>query len=113
LALATRAPSARRHFQLTARKTTNLASTNSSNIRDWLVPTPPLDEQAHVVDQARQSADTVAAAIEAAESLARLLEERKRALIAASLTGKLKTSSASVPGTRGVRPVTPLADGRP
>ncbi len=94
-ALAIRTPAARRHFQLTARKTTNLASTNSANIRDGPVPMPSLDEQAHVVDQARRKSDASAAALGAAESLACLLEERKRALITACVTGEIDVSSAS------------------
>jgi len=95
LALATQAPDARTHFQLTARKTTNLASTNSSNIRDWRVPLPGLDEQRAVVDRLERVDKELEAALKAAQGLSRLLDERKRALITACVTGDFDVAAAS------------------
>ena len=50
LALVTRASVARRYFESTAVRSTNLASTNSSKVRGFRLPTPSLKEQAAILN---------------------------------------------------------------
>jgi restriction endonuclease S subunit len=50
LALVTQSSYARAYFESTGTKTTNLASTNSSKIRDFKIPLIELDEQRRIAD---------------------------------------------------------------
>jgi type I restriction enzyme, S subunit len=50
LTLVTQTAYARAYFESTGTKTTNLASTSSSKIRDFKIPLPALDEQQRIVD---------------------------------------------------------------
>ena len=50
LALVTQSSYARAYFEITGTKTTNLASTSSSKIRDFRLPLPNLDEQRRIAD---------------------------------------------------------------
>ena len=101
LALLTRTAYARSYFESTGTKTTNLASTSSSKIRDFKVPL--LD----VADQARISQDIDArlkdiGRLEAALNQQRfLLAERRQALITAAVTGQMDVTTARGLGPAG------------
>jgi type I restriction enzyme S subunit len=89
LALVTRTSYARRYFEVTASKTTGIASTSSDKIAAFRVPLPPLTQQRALLDRHRR------VAINDQELKARLnrqlsiLQEHRQALITAAVTGEL------------------------
>ncbi len=94
LALLTLTTHARIHFESTGTKTTNLASTSSSKIRDLRVPLPALPEQRAIVKAtlcALASIEVLGAAIARQRTL---LTERRQALIAAAVTGQFDVTTA-------------------
>lgn len=94
LALMTRTTAARRYFESTGSKTTNLASTSSSKIRDFCVPVPALDQQRRTVLALR---DVLADMEKLAQQIKRqrqLLAERRTALITAAVTGQFDVTTA-------------------
>jgi type I restriction enzyme, S subunit len=79
----------RTYFQLTAKQTTNLASTNSTTLRAFPIFLPPINEQNSILDDISKHTTSLNAIIVRAESeIAFLLEYRTR-LIADVVTGKL------------------------
>ncbi len=88
LALLTRAARARIHFERTGTKTTNLASTSSSKIRDLRVPLPPLAQQRAIVKTVLAGLAMIESLVSSMERQRRLLSERRQALITAAVTGQ-------------------------
>src|SRR6266498_2618744 len=88
LALLTLTTHARIHFESTGTKTTNLASTSSSKIRDLRVPLPALPEQRAIVKATRSALASIEALGAAIARQRTLLTERRQALIAAAVTGQ-------------------------
>lgn len=86
----TASPVGRTYFDLTAKKTTNLASTNSSTILQFKVPIPPVDEQRQIVDWLNSRCAGIDAVIREKESLIAELEAYKKSLIYEAVTGKRK-----------------------
>ncbi|MBV9855564.1 MAG: restriction endonuclease subunit S [Streptosporangiaceae bacterium] len=87
LALITRTAYARSYFESTGTKTTNLASTSSSKIRDFRIPLIDLTDQARVVRETESWLEEVTK-VQAVLTLQRaLLAERRQALITAAVTG--------------------------
>ena len=85
----------RAYFQLTAKQTTNLASTNSTTLRAFPVFLPPLPEQQTILDEiARKTAGLVVAMGRAEQEIEFLREYRVR-LIADVVTGKLDVREAA------------------
>jgi type I restriction enzyme, S subunit len=85
----------RAYFQLTAKQTTNLASTNSTTLRAFPIFLPPRAEQKAILDQMRMQTsalDTTTADIENGISL---LREYRTRLIADVVTGKLDVREAA------------------
>ena len=81
---------AKRYFNRVAKRTTNLASTNKTQVRAFRFPVPPLDEQ-------RQIADVVAAAkakVAALEQKEKALRELKKSLMHDLLTGAVRVDPA-------------------
>lgn len=94
LALLTRTAYSRRYFESTGTKTTNLASTSSSRIKDFRVPLISRSAQARVVrDASRALAD-----VESLNALLgmqlKLLAERRQAVITAAVTGQIDVTTA-------------------
>jgi type I restriction enzyme S subunit len=89
LALVTRTQYARVYFEMTASKTTGIASTSATKIAGFCVPLPSLAEQRRVV----QSIDERLSGIDDLRSrLTRqvaLLQERRQALITAAVSGEI------------------------
>jgi type I restriction enzyme S subunit len=81
LALITQSSYARAYFERTGTKTTNLASTSSSKIRDFRVPLIDLDEQRRIVDFLDAEAARIDALIEMKRRTIALLEERVQAFV--------------------------------
>ncbi len=89
LALYSRSHSAKAHFFLRSKQSTNLASISSSNIMDTSVPVPPLDEQRTIlsyVDTTIERFDRLE--VNASRSI-ELLKEHRSALITAAVTGQI------------------------
>src|SRR6266508_1058208 len=94
LALLTLTTHARIHFESTGNKTTNLASTSSSKIRDLRVPLPALPEQRAIVKATRSALASIEALGAAIARQRTLLTERRQALIAAAVTGQFDVTTA-------------------
>lgn len=87
LALMTRTAYARAYFESTGTKTTNLASTSSSKIRDFRIPLIDLADQARIMHEMNSWLAGISK-VRAARTLQRaLLAERRQALITAAVTG--------------------------
>jgi type I restriction enzyme S subunit len=89
LALLTGTSHARRYFESTGVRTTNLASTNSSKILGLPIPVLPLDEQARAVDTFQRAAQLTSVLRDRLQRQIDLLAERRQALITAAVTGEL------------------------
>ena len=81
---------ARCYFDYTAKKTTNLANTNSSTIMNFRLPIPPLEEQREIVQYLDKRIKTLNDMISEKQSLIEDLEAYKKSLIYEVVTGKRK-----------------------
>ncbi|GAB3878185.1 hypothetical protein [Microbispora bryophytorum] len=94
LAILTRASIARQHFESTGVKTTNLASTSSSKIRDFRIPLPGMSEQRAAVKEVDSKLTAVSQfECQIARQL-KLLAERRQALITAAVTRQIDVTNA-------------------
>ena len=87
LALMTRTSYARAYFESTGTKTTNLASTSSSKIRDFRIPLVSLDDQLDAVQETNAWLTEIANIQQVLTKQWSLLAERRQALITAAVTG--------------------------
>lgn len=94
LALLTRTSYARSYFESTGTKTTNLASTSSSKIRDFRIPLPDVAEQARVFRETDAWLSDVAKLDAVLSQQSSLLAERRQALITAAVTGQIDVTTA-------------------
>jgi len=85
----------RAYFQLTAKQTTNLASTNSTTLRAFPVVLPPVTEQRVILDEVARQTSGLDAAIARTEREIALLREYRTRLIADVVTGKLDVREAA------------------
>jgi type I restriction enzyme S subunit len=85
----------RAYFQLTAKQTTNLASTNSTTLRAFPVVLPPVAEQLRILDEVVRQTSGVDAGIAQTENEIALLREYRTRLIADVVTGKLDMCEAA------------------
>lgn len=86
---------AKRYFMRVAKRTTNLASTNKTQVRAFRFPVPPLDEQ-------QQIAEVVQAAkakIRALEQKEQALQQLKQSLLHDLLTGTVRVGDAGLAPT--------------
>jgi type I restriction enzyme S subunit len=81
LALVTQSSYARAYFESTGTKTTNLASTNSSKIRDFKIPLIRLDEQRRIADFLNAETARIDQLMSAQIRVLELLEERANSRI--------------------------------
>ncbi len=94
LALLTRTSRARRYFESTGNKTTNLASTSSSKIRDFRVPLPDLPTQRELVKHIDSRLKAVVELDLGLFNQIAALTERRQALITAAVTGQIDVGTA-------------------
>lgn len=94
LALLTRSVHGRCYFEATGVRSTNLASTSSSKVRSFPIPLPSLKEQRSAVIDVNRDLEGASRLRAALESQVALLEERKRALITAAVTGQIDVTTA-------------------
>ncbi len=85
----------RMYFELTAKRTTNLASTNSSTLRAFPVPLPVAEEQAKILDAISEQTNVLDDAMDRAEREIDLMREYRTRLIADVVTGKLDVREAA------------------
>lgn len=90
LAYLTASPVGREYFDLTAKKTTNLASTNSNTIMQFKVPIPPIAEQREIVHMLDRKCAAINDLITEKQLLISDLELYKKSLIYEVVTGKRK-----------------------
>jgi type I restriction enzyme S subunit len=81
------------YFTSTSQQTTNLACTNSTKIREFPVPLPPLHVQNRIVTHLNCETARVDALIEKKERLITLLEEKRAAMINRAVTKGLDLSA--------------------
>ncbi len=90
LAVLMRSHYGKAYFISTSKQTTNLATTNQTNLLNFYLPVPPIEEQKLIVDYLNfeiEKADELLAAIKDSISL---LKERRSALITAAVTGQIE-----------------------
>ena len=86
----------RAYFQLTAKQTTNLASTNSSTLRAFPVFLPPVTEQECILSQIETDTSELERTMAAAQREIALIREYRTRLVADVVTGKLDVRAVLV-----------------
>lgn len=95
LAYVTASSGARRHFEATGTKTTNLASTSATKVLDLPVPLRSISDQEDIVSRIRAVEARSRATTDLLRSSIELIRERKRSLISAAVTGELDVVTAT------------------
>lgn len=83
---------AKRYFMRVAKRTTNLASTNKTQVRAFRFPVPPVPEQQQIVDIVSATKATLQGYIRKEEALNQL----KRSLMHDLLTGKVRANNLTL-----------------
>ena len=86
---------AKAFFESRAKQSTNLASISATNIKELPIPIPPVDEQRAIVAHIATETAKLDALRSATERTIALLKERRAALIAAAVTGRLHIPEAA------------------
>jgi len=86
---------AREYFLLTAKKTTNLASTNKWTLGNLPIAVPALVEQHAITSFVDEHAARINTLIQKSERLIELSQERRSALITAAVTGQIDVRKAA------------------
>lgn len=86
---------ARKYFYLTAKKTTNLASTNKTVVGRLPMPVPSLNLQDQIVSHLDEQTSRIDTLIAKAEEHIALAKERRAALITAAVTGQIDVRTAA------------------
>src|SRR5215475_15602728 len=86
---------AKAFFESRAKQSTNLASISATNIKELPIPVPPVDEQRAIVAHIATETAKLDALHSATERTIALLKERRAALIAAAVTGRLHIPEAA------------------
>jgi type I restriction enzyme, S subunit len=95
---------AKAFFESRAKQSTNLASISASNIKELPIPVPPLSEQCAIVAHISAETAKLDALRSATERTITLLKERRAALIAAAVTGRMiihESTEENLPGADG------------
>lgn len=87
----------RSYFQLTAKQTTNLASTNSTTLRAFPIFLPEIEEQRNLLEDIRHESSSLDLAISSVLKETNLLREYRTRLIADVVTGKLDARGVALP----------------
>jgi type I restriction enzyme S subunit len=86
---------ARNYFFMTAKKTTNLASTNSTTLGAFTFSLPPRPEQDEIVEFLGERCSVIDALIVKANEVIRVLREYRFALVTDAVTGKIDVRGAA------------------
>jgi type I restriction enzyme, S subunit len=87
-------PAARDYFYMTAKKTTNLASTNTTIVKNFTFALPPLIDQRKIVDYLDAQCAEVEALIVKQNQVIQTLREYRSAQITDAVTGKIDVRQA-------------------
>ena len=87
----------REYFTLKAKKTTNLASTNSSTVKAFLMPNISLEEQQAIVDYIEKESTLIDQTITRTEREIELIQEYRTRLVSDVVTGKIDVRSVAIP----------------
>ena len=94
LVLVLDADPARTYFYLTGKQSTNLASTNSTTVKNFRFGVPPISEQRRIVNHLKTKTLQIDDLVEKAKAVISTLKERRSALISAAVTGKIEVGSS-------------------
>lgn len=87
---------ARTYFYMTGKQSTNLASTNSTTVKNFKLGVPPIDEQQQIVDYLKLKTRQFNELAGKSRAVISTLRERRSALISAAVTGKIKVDTKAV-----------------
>lgn len=87
----------RAYFQLTAKQTTNLASTNSAILRSFPILLPPIEEQHAIIEYIDSQTAVAETFIDNARRSINILHEYRTRLISDVVTGKLDVRGIVLP----------------
>jgi type I restriction enzyme S subunit len=96
LVLVLDADPARTYFYLTGKQSTNLASTNSTTVKNFRFGLPPISEQSRIVEYLSVKTRQIDDLVDKARAVAAVLRERRSALISAAVTGKINVTTEGV-----------------
>ena len=88
---------AREYFDLTATKTTNLASTNSTKVLSFPIPVPPIEEQIAIVSYLKKTCEQYDSVISKLQIQIAYLKEYRTRLISDVVTGQMDVRSIEIP----------------
>ena len=89
-------PEGRGQIESDARGTSgSMVKISQEHIKDWWIPLPPLDEQVELVARIDRETGALDPMIAATERTIDLLNERRTALIAATVTGQIDVGAAA------------------
>ncbi len=89
-------PYGRRYFELTAKQTTNLASTNTTKLKAFPLLLPSVEEQKRIAEYVAQQSSGLVSAITRTQRQIELVREYRTRLIADVVTGKLDVRGVEV-----------------
>lgn len=98
LALLMTSTHGRSYFQFTAKKTTNLASTNSTTLKAFPLFLPAIEEQQRLLDYIAEESSSVDGAISKSRKEIDLIREYRTRLVSDVVTGKLDVRDVELPG---------------
>jgi type I restriction enzyme S subunit len=96
LAYLTSSQYGRDYFEITGKRTTNLASTNSTKVGQFPIPLPPLDEQRDIVRFLNEEAEKARAIKRIVGQQIAKLKDYKKSLIHECVTGKRRITTADL-----------------
>ena len=80
----------RQYFDFSAKKTTNLASTNSTTIMNFRIPIPPIEDQKEIVTQLNERIGEIDRIIKHNTIIISRLQEYRKSIIFEAVTGKVE-----------------------
>lgn len=96
LALLTSSTHGRAYFEIMGKKTTNLASINSTKVNLFPVPLPPIDEQKQIIEWVQKKRDKIQQARLAVSAQIEVLEKYRKSLIHECATGKKQVYQGAI-----------------
>lgn len=96
LVLVLDADPARTYFYLTGKQSTNLASTNSTTVKNFRFGVPPIHEQRLIVQHLAIMTGQIDDLADKARSVVSILRERRSALISAAVTGTIQIETGEL-----------------
>lgn len=88
---------ARHYFDVTAKQSTNLASTNSTLVRNFRLPLPGIETQGSIVAHLDAECAALHEAVRDAQKAIELSQERRAALITAAVNGQIDVTQGHKP----------------